>query len=37
MKNLIIKGHLSIENDKGHLMGMGKKQLLEKIKETGSI
>ena len=37
MKNLIIKGHLSIENEKGHLMGMGKKQLLEKIKETGSI
>lgn len=37
MKNLIIKGHLSIENSKGHLMGMGKKELLEKIKETGSI
>ncbi|WP_243400396.1 winged helix-turn-helix domain-containing protein [Flavobacterium alvei] len=37
MKNLIIKGHLSIENSKGHLMGSGKKQLLEKIKETGSI
>jgi molybdate transport system regulatory protein len=37
MKNYIIKGHLSIENSKGHLMGMGKKELLEKIKETGSI
>ena len=37
MNNLIIKGHLSIENSKGHLMGMGKKELLEKIKETGSI
>lgn len=37
MKNIIIKGHLSIENSNGHLMGMGKKQLLEKIKETGSI
>jgi molybdate transport system regulatory protein len=37
MKNLIIKGHLSIENSKGHLMGSGKKELLEKIKETGSI
>ena len=37
MKNFIIRGHLSIENEKGHLMGMGKKQLLEKIKDTGSI
>ena len=37
MKNLIIKGHLSIENEKGHLMGLGKKELLERIKDTGSI
>jgi molybdate transport system regulatory protein len=37
MNNFIIKGHLSIENTKGHLMGMGKKELLEKIKQTGSI
>lgn len=37
MINLIIKGHLSIENNKGHLIGMGKKELLEKIRETGSI
>jgi molybdate transport system regulatory protein len=37
MENLIIKGHLSIENSNGHLMGSGKKELLEKIKETGSI
>ena len=37
MKNFIIKGHLSIENDNGHLMGKGKKELLEKIKQTGSI
>ncbi len=37
MERLILKGHLSIENHKGHLMGMGKKQLLEKIMETGSI
>ena len=37
MKNYIIKGHLSIENSNGHLMGSGKKELLEKIKETGSI
>jgi molybdate transport system regulatory protein len=37
MKNLIIKGHLSIENANGYLMGMGKKELLEKIKKTGSI
>lgn len=37
MKNFTIKGHLSIENSKGHLMGAGKKELLEKIRETGSI
>ena len=37
MNNLIIKGHLSIENSKGHLMGLGKKELLERIRETGSI
>lgn len=37
MSNYIIKGHLSIENSKGHLIGKGKKELLEKIKETGSI
>jgi len=37
MENIIIKGHLSIENSKGHLMGLGKKELLEKIRETGSI
>ncbi len=37
MKNLIIKGHLSIENSKGHLIGSGKKELLEKIRDTGSI
>jgi molybdate transport system regulatory protein len=37
MEKLIIKGHLSIENSKGHLMGLGKKELLEKIRATGSI
>lgn len=37
MRNLIIKGHLSIENSRGHLMGLGKKELLEKIRATGSI
>lgn len=37
MTKYSIKGHLSLANSKGHLMGPGKKELLEKIRDTGSI
>ncbi len=37
MQTLKIKGNIWIENNKGHLIGPGRKKLLELIKETGSI
>ncbi len=37
MSSLKIKSNLWIENDKGPVMGPGKKKLLEAIQETGSI
>ena len=37
MSELKIKGNLWIENNKGQVIGPGKKQLLEAIRMTGSI
>lgn len=37
MSALKIKGHIWIENKKGHLIGPGRKELLEAIRDNGSI
>ncbi len=37
MAKLYIKGNVWIETHAGHLIGPGRKHLLEKIAETGSI
>jgi molybdate transport system regulatory protein len=37
MSTLKIKGHIWIENSKGHLIGPGRKELLEAIRDNGSI
>jgi molybdate transport system regulatory protein len=37
MSTLRIKGNIWIENNKGQVMGPGKKELLEAIQNTGSI
>ncbi len=37
MLKLKIKGHIWIENSKGHLIGPGRKKLLEAVHDCGSI
>jgi molybdate transport system regulatory protein len=37
MSLLNIKGHIWIENKEGHVIGHGRKKLLESIRDTGSI
>lgn len=37
MSSLRLKGNIWIENSKGHVMGPGRKKLLEAIRITGSI
>jgi molybdate transport system regulatory protein len=37
MVNLKIKGHIWIETNQGHLIGPGRKKLLEAIRDCGSI
>jgi molybdate transport system regulatory protein len=37
MSSLRIKGSIWIENNKGNVFGPGKKELLEAIRDTGSI
>lgn len=37
MSVLKLKGHIWIENSNGHLIGPGRKELLEAIRDNGSI
>ena len=37
MTALKLKGHIWIENSKGHLIGPGRKELLEAVRDNGSI